>query len=211
MTGEEATSNTFSHTIRWRVKAPAPASTGPERGRLVGVDMGYRTGAAISPEAARRAATQYTIAENGCWISDRIPDKKGYPKAQWKDADGKPHTTTIHRAAYQHHHGSVHPEYDVDHLCHDPHMCTSPGYTCPHRRCVNPDHLLARPPKENTGVGRSRLHLARNLAECPHGHAYDEANTYYWRGRIKECRRCHTLRARDRRNRARTGCQTLTG
>jgi len=45
-----------------------------------------------------------------------------------------------------------------DHLCHtNDHDCPG-GTSCPHRRCVNPDHLDAVGDEENRRRGRARAH-----------------------------------------------------
>jgi hypothetical protein len=57
---------------------------------------------------------------------------------------------------------------------------------------------------ENTR--RSPLHNAARAA-CPHGHAYDDANTIFYRGR-RYCRACRDIRNRNR-NRSKVAADEL--
>lgn len=82
------------------------------------------------------------------------------------------------------------PVRPLDHLCHDPSSCEG-GFSCPHRRCVNPDHLKEVTQRDNVirGTGPSAANAAKT--HCDHGHAFDAENTYIdpktgWR----QCRTC---------------------
>lgn len=86
-----------------------------------------------------------------------------------------------HRLSYEMAHGSIDSELTVDHLCYNP-------------PCVNPSHLRLLTLADNSrGVRRIIEQMART--HCPQGHAYDEANTLWYRnGRY--CRACHRARGR---------------
>jgi hypothetical protein len=45
---------------------------------------------------------------------------------------------------------------------------------------------------------------------CPHGHPYTAANTYFYLGKYRNCRICHSLRARERNDRLRTQYNSIT-
>jgi hypothetical protein len=85
-----------------------------------------------------------------------------------------------HRFAWEFMYGPVPDGLHLDHLCRN-------------RACCNPWHLEPVTPLVNTrrGIGHG------SETHCPHGHPYDEANTYRWR-RHRYCRTC-----RDARNAAR--------
>lgn len=75
---------------------------------------------------------------------------------------------------------------DVDHLCRVP-------------RCVRIDHLEVVTRAVNAQRGAGGL----LVTECPQGHPYDEANTYWSKRRSRMCRTCHRLRERGRKKVAR--------
>lgn len=64
------------------------------------------------------------------------------------------------------------PTMELDHICRN-------------RRCVNPDHLREASRLENAANGRWAMAVA-----CMRGHAWDEVNTYWYKG-SRNCRACH--------------------
>lgn len=95
----------------------------------------------------------------------------------------------------------------LDHRCHIPSEC-SLSETCPHRRCVNPSHLLPVTPKEN--ILRSNGRGAKNAAKthCPQGHEYTPENTYYVPPKgLRVCRECDRRKAREFALLNRTHCK----
>ena len=87
-----------------------------------------------------------------------------------------------HRYAYESVVGPIPEGLEIDHLCRN-------------RGCVNPKHLEPVTPQEN--IRRADLANGKGSAatHCPHGHAYDEANTRHYAGR-RHCRACARERAR---------------
>src|ERR1039458_6061652 len=70
----------------------------------------------------------------------------------------------------------------VDHTCHTE-KCLG-GADCPHRRCVNPNHLEA----VSRGYNISRS-LTKSSFRC--GHPFTTQNTYTRKNGYKLCRTCH--------------------
>lgn len=92
----------------------------------------------------------------------------------------------------------------IDHTCHNTDPSCPGGPSCPHRRCINPDHLEAVTQREN--VLRSTKTIAGQNARkthCPMGHEFTPENTYVWGqsgGRVaRACKTCHRARAAARR------------
>lgn len=109
---------------------------------------------------------------SGCWnwTARKTPD--GYGQMKIGGRAGRPEYA--HRLAYEHWVGPIPEGKHLDHLCRNP-------------SCVNPSHLEPVTNRENIRRGlRGVL-----TTHCPHGHAYDEANTGYSRGTgWRYCRAC---------------------
>ncbi|MGH2350320.1 MAG: HNH endonuclease signature motif containing protein [Chloroflexota bacterium] len=82
---------------------------------------------------------------------------------------------TAHGLAYQWLVGPIPEGLVLDHLCRV-------------TRCVNPAHL--EPVTELENFRRSPLHPSK-VKHCPNGHPYDEANTYWYLGKHRQCRACN--------------------
>lgn len=78
----------------------------------------------------------YEIFDSGCWRWTNVrADEDGYGR-YWVDGSKVP----AHRYSYERTYGPIPDGVHIDHLCHDPKTCRG-GKTCPHRACVNPEHL----------------------------------------------------------------------
>lgn len=81
----------------------------------------------------------------GCWRFTGSVNSRGYGLV----ASGvKGQTITAHRLSVTFRDGSVPDGMTIDHQCHDVRFCAG-GPRCPHRRCVNPAHLVVMTNAEN--------------------------------------------------------------
>lgn len=102
-----------------------------------------------------------------------------------------------HRYAYEMLVGPIPDGLMLDHLCHARGFCPG-GPTCPHRRCVNPDHLRPSTAQENNhrGCGWSGWNVSKT--HCPRGHPYAGENLVVRPSGSRQCRRCNVVRAQAR-------------
>ena len=90
----------------------------------------------LTPLEQARFDAKVTRAPNGCWLWTGAKNSRGYGclglrKVPW----------LAHRLASTVAHGAIPKGYEVDHTCHNADLTCRGGKDCPHRRCVNPDHL----------------------------------------------------------------------
>lgn len=104
-----------------------------------------------------------------------------------------------HRWSYEFCVGPIPEGIELDHTCHKPESCLG-GPTCPHRRCINPDHL-----EPVTGAENTRRAGPATKTHCVHGHLYDEANTVRSGKGRRVCRECRRLGLQALRLRMRDG------
>lgn len=132
--------------------------------------------------AKDRLLRRAVYATSGCleWTGCLTPDGYGQIKVAGR-------LTLTHRVSYEHFMGPVPDGLQLDHLCRN-------------RACCNPLHLEAVTVRENVLRGVSPVAHRAAQTHCIHGHAFDEENTYLWRGTKRQCKTCK--RARDRQRRA---------
>jgi hypothetical protein len=110
-------------------------------------------------------------AVTGCWLWRLTVDSSGYPKIYGRNA---------HRVVYAIVHGSVGSGLQVDHLCRV-------------KRCVNPDHLEAVTPRENTLRSANTAANNARKTHCKRGHPLDAADVYLMKGKGRTCNACRRL------------------
>ena len=125
-----------------------------------------------------RKKLRYSVEDRGyrtpCWVWLLACDHDGYARVT---VGGKPSRAA--RVYYEEVRGSIPPGFVIDHLCRV-------------RACVNPDHL--EPVTHTVNVQRGE---AGPRQSCPHGHLYDEQNTYISPSGTRHCRTCRNLASRQ--------------
>lgn len=107
-----------------------------------------------------------------CWLWTAHRSSHGYGRV---GVDGK--GRQAHRVVYELLVGPIPDGMQLDHLCRV-------------RHCVNPAHVEPVTPRENYRRGFSAFGVNARKTECPQGHPYDEANTYFTPGGGRKCRAC---------------------
>lgn len=83
------------------------------------------------------------VAENGCWIWRRPPNKDGYGQIGFVE-NGRAKNLTAHRFSFLAFRGEIPAHLRVSHTCHEP-------------MCVNPEHLFLATHRESmnhaAGIG----------------------------------------------------------
>lgn len=115
--------------------------------------------------ALERFHEKYEVVPSGCWMWSGMRYRNGYA-GLW---DGKKNVLA-HRFAHMHLIGPIPEGVEIDHTCNE-------------RACVNPAHFELVDHAENRRRSRERK------LTCTNGHAFDEANTYWFRGN-RYCRKC---------------------
>ena len=131
-----------------------------------------------------------------CWEWTAGTNENGYGVFNLGERDGKQRFGKAHRIAYTLLVGPIPEGLEPDHLCENP-LCCNPDHLEPVTHAVN---------MQRAGAGRKSGALQRAKTECPQGHAYDEANTFWCtykdRRPCRMCRACGRERARARKRKA---------
>ena len=125
-----------------------------------------------------RFRARIVAKSNGCHEWNGATDPQGYGRV---NVDGK--NSHAHRVAWKLANGPIPEGISVCHRCDNP-PCCNVGHLF---IGTNADNVADRVAKGRTFNGRAAL------THCPHGHPYDEVNTYMDSGGRK-CRACHRAR-----------------
>jgi hypothetical protein len=113
-------------------------------------------GSARVPEAeVRRFWAKVDRDDSGCWLWTGATTANGYGRFRVR-RDSRWTHVMAHRWAYEAANGPIPDGIYPDHLCHTNDADCPGGTSCPHRRCVNPDHLDAVGDEENRRRARAR-------------------------------------------------------
>jgi len=88
-----------------------------------------------------------------------------------------------HRAVWEEEIGKIPEGMTVDHVCYQ-------------KDCINIEHLRLLTHSENTKLSRTNI-ARRAKTHCPHGHQYDETNTYTDKRGSRHCKTCLTNRDKE--------------
>lgn len=127
-----------------------------------------RNGAMPKPTVEQRFWARVNKTE-GCWFWER-PTNRGYGLI------GVGYKSVLaHRFSYELHKGPIPEGMDIDHMCHNEDPDCLGGETCPHRACVNPDHLVPASRKENSLRGKAPTVVWWRTDTCKRGHSLADA------------------------------------
>ena len=120
--------------------------------------------------------------EGECWPWTGYVNKYGY--------GGLGSNEGAHVRSYIHHKGPVPPGFQVGHGCHDRDPSCRKVQKCPHRSCVNPDHLVLQTRSENLRARHPRTHCMRGLHELTPDNVYIKSGS-------RTCRACNLAHRRE--------------
>lgn len=145
--------------------------------------MSERTAATFGDQRLpQRFWNKVRIDTGDCWVW--TAGVTGYGYGHYRPG-GSANQRVAHRVAYETLIAPVPAGLVLDHLCRRP-------------ACVNPAHLDAVTQQQNVLRGSAQAARNARVTRCPHGHEYDEANTYVYTrkdGRVgRYCLACRAAR-----------------
>lgn len=150
------------------------------------------------PPLERIAPLIDAAVPGGCWLWTGTVNAEGYASRHLG-----PGSSLVHRWLYEQLLGPIEDNLPLDHLCHTRDVSCTANRDCPHRRCVNPDHLEPVTHAENSRRGRSPANLVVQTNRCKRGHDYAVHGYVRRDGRGRQCLACQRITAQRRRERLR--------
>lgn len=144
-------------------------------------------------ELPPRIREKIRVLDSGCWEWIAATSPAGYGKVAWEG-----HVTEAHRVVYTLLAGPIPAGLVIDHLCHDPSVCTAKGRECRHRRCQNPGHVRVTTRGSNALRSYSPPAINAEKTVCDAGHEYTDESTVI-DGGTRRCLLCR--READKRRR----------
>ena len=137
--------------------------------------------------------SKFEIPEDpeACWVWAGYLNKQGYGRINKTLPNGSQTVLQAHRVSYEHFVGPIPEGFQVDHLCHNSASDCPGGTECAHRRCVNPAHLEAVTPAQNSRRAKEKL------THCKHGHPLFGENLYVGPDGKRQCRECARRRGSE--------------
>lgn len=156
--------------------------------------------------ATERWKDLYTITDLGyrtpCWMwTGTRSNIYGYGRIKDRRSKNGPIEPMAHRFVYEQVVGPIPNGMQLDHLCHNADASCTGGGDCPHRRCVNPDHLEPVPSIVNVFRGKTSAAVNTAKTHCKWGHEFTSGNTLIDARGMRQCRACTARRMREYRAR----------
>jgi len=131
-------------------------------------------------------AGPFVEPQKDCWLYAGVIGANGYGLVRTEEGRYR----VAHRVVYEGEVGPIPEGLQIDHLCRV-------------RRCINPTHLEAVTPRENTRrsyeyPSNRVAYLNKLKTHCPKGHPYNEENTRIarmWGAPHRTQRRCRACKA----------------
>lgn len=153
----------------------------------------------------RILARRYDTNADGCRLWKGSIGTSGYGYATYRVGGRKQVAVYVHRLVYVRLIDDPGDEAEIDHLCHDPEVCTLPPRDCPHRRCYDLSHLEAVPPVVNKRRSGSPFARQARKTHCDNEHEFSGDNLIVFANGTRGCRECQ--RENGRRERERHGTE----